>query len=136
MYERKTVDVWEIQELYDGVWEMVTTEASFQDAKTNIKLYKENEPNQFKIVKKREKVTQRTGKAEVLEDYLVSVLGVNLANITEFKQENKIDFFIDGFYYKVLDEQEAEKARQENDGYISMDGKLMHFRKHYVVDYN
>ena len=136
MYERKTVDVWEIQELYDGVWEMVTTEASFQDAKTNIKLYKENEPNQFKIVKKREKVTQRTGKAEVLEDYLVSVLGVNLANITEFKQENKIDFFIDGFYYKVLDEEEAEKARQENDGYVSMDGKLMYFRKHYVIDYN
>lgn len=53
MYKRKTYDVYEIHGLY-GYWECVSTESNYKDAKTNLKLYRENERGiSFKIVKKR-----------------------------------------------------------------------------------
>lgn len=53
MYKRKTYDVYEIHGLYGG-WECVSVESSYKDAKTNLKLYRENERGiAFKIIKKR-----------------------------------------------------------------------------------
>jgi len=42
-YTRKTVDEWEVQGNYGQGWEMVTTEETFKDAKTQLKCYNENE---------------------------------------------------------------------------------------------
>jgi len=54
MYKRKTFDVHEIRGLYGNYWECVSTESSYKEAKTNLKLYRENERGiAFKIVKKR-----------------------------------------------------------------------------------
>lgn len=54
MYKRKTVDEYEIQGLYEGSWEMVTTEATMKEARQQLKCYQENEKNTLhRIVKKR-----------------------------------------------------------------------------------
>lgn len=55
-YIRKTVDTWEIQGCYNGVWEMVTTETSRGEARERIKEYRANAPMAYRIVKKREKI--------------------------------------------------------------------------------
>ena len=55
-YIRKTVDIWEIQGCYYGVWEMVTTETSRKEARERIKEYRANAPMAYRIVKKREKI--------------------------------------------------------------------------------
>jgi hypothetical protein len=60
MYKRKTVDEWEIQGLYSGQWETVTTEESRKDAKEQLKCYRENEPGTaFRSVKKRVKIQEK-----------------------------------------------------------------------------
>lgn len=55
-YIRKTVDIWEVQGYYYGVWEMVTTETSRKEARERIKEYRTNAPMAYRIVKKREKI--------------------------------------------------------------------------------
>lgn len=43
MYKRKTRDEWEVQGLYNGEWECVTTEDTLKGAKDMLKCYNENE---------------------------------------------------------------------------------------------
>jgi hypothetical protein len=58
MYQRKTADEYEIKGHYGHGFECVTTETTRQDAKAQIKCYRENEPGTcFIIVKKRVKIT-------------------------------------------------------------------------------
>ena len=56
-YTRKTIDEYEIQGYYGNQygWECVTIETTWREAKQQLKCYKENEPYQFRIVKKRVK---------------------------------------------------------------------------------
>ena len=57
MYIRKTEDIYEIQGAYSYGYECVSRETTYSDAKTNIKLYRENEKGvHFRIVKKRVKI--------------------------------------------------------------------------------
>lgn len=44
---------YEIQGLYSGTWECVTTESNWKDAKAQVKCYRENESVPFRIVEKR-----------------------------------------------------------------------------------
>lgn len=54
MYKRKTVDIWEIQSLYFGVWETETTETTKTAARIQYKAYCENVPNiPHRIIKRR-----------------------------------------------------------------------------------
>ena len=55
MYQRKTMDTWEIYQLmHCGTWESVCTEMSRHRACVNIKLYRENQPEYMcKLVPKR-----------------------------------------------------------------------------------
>lgn len=56
MYNRKTVDEYEIQGNYGQGWECVTTEETRQTAKDQRKCYDQNEPQYpHRIVKKRVK---------------------------------------------------------------------------------
>jgi len=56
-YQRKTIDEYEIQGNYSyHGFEVVTTEATYREAKIQVKCYRENEPYEFKIVKKRIKI--------------------------------------------------------------------------------
>lgn len=59
MYKRKTKDEYEIQGNYGQGFECVTTEATWREAKAQIKCYRENEPYQFRIVKKRVKIIKK-----------------------------------------------------------------------------
>ena len=43
-YERKTVDVWEIQGNYGFFWETLCCETTRKDAKAQLRCYNENEP--------------------------------------------------------------------------------------------
>ena len=43
-YQRKTRDVWVIEGNYGYGWEEVTAEDSYKDARENMRLYRENEP--------------------------------------------------------------------------------------------
>jgi len=53
-YQRKTEDEFEIQGLYNGKWEMVTTETTRKIAKKCKRTYEENERGTtFRIVTKR-----------------------------------------------------------------------------------
>lgn len=55
-YKRKTEDEYEIQSLWSGQWECVTTESTWREAKTQVKCYRDNEPHiAHRIVKKRVK---------------------------------------------------------------------------------
>jgi len=54
MYIRKTEDEWEIQGDYGFGYECVTTETNRQDARAQIKYYRESEPGiSFRIIKQR-----------------------------------------------------------------------------------
>lgn len=54
-YIRKTRDEYEIQGYYSTEygWETVCTEENMRDAKRTLKLYRENEPYEFRIRKHR-----------------------------------------------------------------------------------
>ncbi len=56
-YVRKTVDEYDIEGYYNGEWEVECTESTFKDAKAQIKLYRENAPNAYRIRKRRIKKT-------------------------------------------------------------------------------
>lgn len=56
MYQRKTVDVYEIQTNYGYGWDCETTEDNYKDAKMQAKCYRENIQGSVRIVKKREKI--------------------------------------------------------------------------------
>ena len=51
-YIRKTYDEYEIQGFYYGQWELETTESNYRDAKAQIKLYRENQPEVAHRIKK------------------------------------------------------------------------------------
>ena len=54
MYKRITKDEYQIQGYFAGYgWETETTEATYKDAKTQAKCYRENVPYLIRIVKKR-----------------------------------------------------------------------------------
>ena len=54
MYQRKTVDEYQIHGNYGCGWEEVTAEYTYRDAKTQLKCYDLNEPEYpHRIVKKR-----------------------------------------------------------------------------------
>lgn len=56
-YKRKTQDEYQIHGFYKHGWEEITAYNKYSDAKTDIKLYRENEPGiSFKIIKKRIKI--------------------------------------------------------------------------------
>jgi hypothetical protein len=56
-YKRKTVDCWDIQGCYNGVWETVCSASSWKEAKADIKDHRENERGvSFRIKKYREKI--------------------------------------------------------------------------------
>jgi len=56
MYKRITKDEYQIQGYFAGYgWETETTEATYKDAKTQAKCYRENVPYPIRIVKKRVK---------------------------------------------------------------------------------
>jgi hypothetical protein len=55
-YKIKTEDEWEIQELYPGGWEVVTTESSYKEYKENLKTYRENSRNPIRGIKRRVKI--------------------------------------------------------------------------------
>jgi hypothetical protein len=42
-----------IQQLWSGTWEEVTTESTFQDAKNQVKCYRDNMPQPVRMVKRR-----------------------------------------------------------------------------------
>lgn len=52
-YERKTVDVWEIQGNYGYGWEMLTQEETRQEAKAQLRCYIQNERNADHRIKHR-----------------------------------------------------------------------------------
>lgn len=56
MYQRKTVDVWEIQGNCGYGWECECTEESRNNAIAQAKCYRENVNYPIRIVKKREKI--------------------------------------------------------------------------------
>lgn len=73
-YIRKTRDVYEVQGMYnDGFgWSVETTEDTYQEAREQIKCYRENCPQyEFRIVKKRERMPRcrRCGNTVTLCDY-------------------------------------------------------------------
>mgnify|MGYP001578870486 CR=1 FL=1 len=56
MYKRKTADVYNILQFVCGIWEVVTCEDNFKQAKITKKEYTENQPeHDCKIVKNRVK---------------------------------------------------------------------------------
>lgn len=55
MYKRKTEDEYHIEGHYCHGWETVTIESTWKEAKAQVKCYRENEPNAFRVVKKRVK---------------------------------------------------------------------------------
>ncbi len=56
-YIRKTVDVFEVQQLTPEGWECVTTETTRREAQVRAKEYRENQPEFIiKIIKKRENI--------------------------------------------------------------------------------
>ena len=60
-YKRKTQDEFEVQSYYPGSgWECVCTEETRQEARAQVKCYRENEPNRaHRVVKKRVKIDQQ-----------------------------------------------------------------------------
>lgn len=57
MYIRKTKDIYEIQVNYGYGWDVETTEENYNDAKVQLKCYRDNVSYPVRIVKKREKIT-------------------------------------------------------------------------------
>ena len=54
IYKRKTKDEWEIQGNYGHGWEMVTVEETWKEAKAQLRVYRENEPQyRHRAIKKR-----------------------------------------------------------------------------------
>lgn len=53
-YQRKTIDLWDIEGRYSDGWEVLCTETSRKDARENLKAYREAEPGiAFRIRKYR-----------------------------------------------------------------------------------
>lgn len=57
MYIRKTKDIFEIQGNCGYGWDVETTEENYNDAKEQLKCYRDNVNYPVRIVKKREKIT-------------------------------------------------------------------------------
>jgi hypothetical protein len=53
---RKTVDEWNIQGYYACGWEDLTCETTAKQARARIKEYRENQPGQYRLVKRRVKI--------------------------------------------------------------------------------
>lgn len=62
MYTRKTVDEFHVTANYGygHGWETVTVESTFKEAKAQKKCYLENDPREYKIVKRRVKIEEAT----------------------------------------------------------------------------
>lgn len=59
MYQRKTRDVWYLQGKYVGHWETLFECEGAEDARQQLKCYRENEPRTLHRIKKvREKLNQ------------------------------------------------------------------------------
>lgn len=56
MYKRKTDDEFNIEQQTVYGWEMVTCEITRKQARETIKEYRENQPGNYRIVKKRVKI--------------------------------------------------------------------------------
>ena len=56
MYQRKTIDEWEIQGNNGYGWECETTEETWKEAKDQAKCYRENVSYPIRIVRKRVKI--------------------------------------------------------------------------------
>jgi hypothetical protein len=61
MYQRKTADEYQIQGRYCHGWEVVTIESTWKDAKCQLKTYRENTPELYRIVKKRVNLEMNEG---------------------------------------------------------------------------
>lgn len=55
MYERKTVDRWDIMSNYGYGWECENSECTYKDAKRSLKEYRENGGGLYRLEKHREK---------------------------------------------------------------------------------
>lgn len=53
-YKRKTRDYWELHMRTPEGWECVTAETEHKEIRQRAREYRENQPGQYKIVKKRE----------------------------------------------------------------------------------
>ena len=53
MYQRKTIDEYELQGHYGFGWECLTTEETRKAAREQLKCYRDNEGGIYRIVKKR-----------------------------------------------------------------------------------
>lgn len=69
-HTRMTVDTWEIWVNYGCGWEHECTEFSARDARTNLKLYRENCPYPARIRKRRMRISDLT-------DHEKSTIGVS-----------------------------------------------------------
>lgn len=58
MYQRKTVDRWDIITNYGYGWECENSEYTWKDAKRSLKEYRENIQGAVRLEKHREKVEQ------------------------------------------------------------------------------
>lgn len=56
MYTRKTIDLYVVQGKYSNDWEDVTSETNRKEALQRLREYRENEPYNFRIVVRREKI--------------------------------------------------------------------------------
>lgn len=54
-YQRKTIDTYEVQGFYSSAWETLTVEDNRKDARTQLKIYNENDPYPHRIKKARVK---------------------------------------------------------------------------------
>jgi len=43
-YQRKTHDEWDIQQCFDGQWETVNTELTWEDKRRSVREYRDNQP--------------------------------------------------------------------------------------------
>lgn len=55
MYIRKTEDEWQIHGDMGSGWEELSAYANWKEANTDLRLYRENQPGSYKIIKKRVK---------------------------------------------------------------------------------
>ena len=53
---RKTVDEWTVQGYYECGWEDLTCEPTARGGRARIKEYRENQPGQYRLVKRRVKI--------------------------------------------------------------------------------
>ena len=56
MYQRKTIDRWDLMSNYGYGWECEVSYGSYAEAKTDLKIYRENGGGIYKLEKHREKI--------------------------------------------------------------------------------